>query len=163
METIKDFKNIEEFLTAAKNAGIKDSKLENAVEFYSLPKNGTFKQPILKQDENGIMSHIAIDTESGEIISMSGLQRFGFFGSLEDAKQNISLNSKGNYTLKNVSTCNPKLQGNQAKIAFDLKGKKFRTVEKVGYILPYKEDGYSNEEEAQNSLSPKTFYEVALL
>lgn len=170
MEIIKGFTSYEQVIAAAEQAGINDSKLENAVELYSLPKTGTFKELVLKQGENaeGVnMSHLAITTDSGEIISLSALQRFGFFGSKTDAienlKEKVSGKNEGTFTLRGVECKNPKLTGNQAKIGLFLQGKKFKANPVDGFILDYKESGYSTIEEAEKGLIQKTFYEVSLL
>jgi hypothetical protein len=170
METIETLETYDELMNAAKEAGIKDSKLDEAVELYLLPKTGKFKKLVLKQGENadGVnMSHFAITTTTGEIISMSALQRFGFFGAKEKAIENLKVKqggaNNGTFTLRGVTCKNPKLTGNQVKIGLALEGKTFKATPFDGWLLDYNKDGYATAEDAEESLLQKTFYQVGQL
>jgi hypothetical protein len=168
MESIETLKTYEELLAAGKEAGIKDSKLERAVELYSLPLTGTFKKLILRTGTNEAgdnMSHFAMITTTDEIISMSALQRFGYFGAKAEAESNIQPKQDKQqqtiYTLRGVSCKNPKLTGNHIKVGLKLEGTSFNADPKEGWILDYKKEGYTTLDGAKKGLVTKVFYEVS--
>ena len=158
----KTFTSVSELRTAAKAAGIKDSRLDKAVESYNLPEEGEFTEVQLVKGE---FPHIRLVTKSGNKISLSGLQAMAHFGSVETAifekikKEGSPL--KGKVYVKG-SLLNPHLSGDQSEIAFRLIGKSFKATPISGVVLPFKESGYS-ESEAKKALTTKTFYKVEIL
>ena len=158
----KTFATVSELRTAAKAAGVKDSRLDKAVESYNLPEDGKFTEVQLIEGE---FPHIRIVTSSGNKISLSGLQAMAHFGSIDNVtlekikKEGSPL--KGKVYIKG-SLLNPHLSGDQAEVAFRLIGKSFKATPISGVVLPFKETGYS-ESEAKKSLTTKTFYKVDLV
>ena len=158
----KTFKSASELRSAAKAAGIKESRLDKAVESYNLPEDGEFTEIQLIEGE---FPHIRLVTSSGNKISLSGLQAMAHFGSVETAifekikKEGSPL--KGKVYIKG-SLLNPHLSGDQSEVAFRLIGKSFKAAPISGVVLPFKESGYS-ESEAKKSLTTKTFYKVEIL
>ena len=157
----KKFNSAAELREAAKKAGIKETRLDKAVESYNLPEEGEFTEVQLVEGE---FPHIRLVTNSGNKISLSGLQAMAHFGSidsvtLEKIKKEGSL--KGKVYVKG-SLLNPHLSGDQSEIAFRLKGKSFKATSISGVVLPFKESGYS-ESEAKKALTTKTFYKVEIL
>ena len=158
----KKFKSANELRAAAKAAGIKDSRLDKAVESYNLPENGEFTEVQLVKGE---FPHIRLVTKSGNKISLSGLQAMAHFGSVDSVtlekikKEGSPL--KGKVYVKG-SLLNPHLSGDQSEIAFRLIGKSFKATPISGIVLPFKETGYS-ESEAKKALTTKTFYKVEIL
>ena len=67
----KTFTSAADLRTAAKAAGIKESRLDKAVETYNLPEEGEFTEVQLVEGE---FPHIRLVTNSGNKISLSGLQ-----------------------------------------------------------------------------------------
>lgn len=158
----KKFSSPEELRTAAKAAGIKDTKLDKAIETYSLPEDGTFTEVELIEGE---FPHIRLITDSGNKISLSGLQAMSHFGSTETVvlekitKERSPL--KGKVYIKGT-LLNPHLSGDQSEVAFRLKGKSFKAVPVSGVILPYVKQGYT-ETEAKKKMTTKTFYKVEIV
>ena len=160
----KTFNSVNELRIAAKAAGIKDSRLDKAVESYNLPEEGEFTEVQLVE---GKSAHIRLVTNSGNKISLSGLQARAHFGSIDSVtlekikKEGSPL--KGKVYVKG-SLLNPHLSGDQAEVAFRLIGKSFKATPITGVVLPYKEsgEGYS-ESEAKKALTTKTFYKVEIL
>lgn len=158
----KTFASVNELRVAAKAAGIKDSRLDKAVESYNLPEDGEFTEVQLVKGE---FPHIRLVTKSGNKISLSGLQAMAHFGSIDSVtlekikKEGSPL--KGKVYVKG-SLLNPHLSGDQSEIAFRLIGKSFKATPISGVVLPFKESGYS-ESEAKKALTTKTFYKVEIL
>ena len=158
----KTFTSANELRIAAKAAGIKETRLDKAVETYNLPEDGEFTEVQLVEGE---FPHIRLVTNSGNKISLSGLQAMAHFGSVETAifekikKEGSPL--KGKIYIKG-SLLNPHLSGDQSEVAFRLIGKNFKATPVSGVVLPFKESGYS-ESEAKKSLTTKTFYKVEIL
>ena len=158
----KKFNSANDLRTAAKAAGIKESRLDKAVESYNLPEDGEFKEVQLVK---GDFPHIRLVTNSGNKISLSGLQAMAHFGSVDSVtlekikKEGSPL--KGKVYVKG-SLLNPHLSGDQSEVAFRLIGKSFKATPISGVVLPFKESGYS-ESEAKKSLTTKTFYKVEIL
>ena len=158
----KTFNSASELRTAAKAAGIKDSRLDKAVESYNLPEDGEFTEVQLVKGE---FPHIRLVTKSGNKISLSGLQAMAHFGSVDSVtlekikKEGSPL--KGKIYIKG-SLLNPHLSGDQSEVAFRLIGKSFKATPISGVVLPCKESGYS-ESEAKKALTTKTFYKVEIL
>ena len=158
----KTFSSANELRAAAKAAGIKDSRLDKAIESYNLPEEGEFTEVQLVEGE---FPHIRLVTNSGNKISLSSLQAMAHFGSVETATfEKIKKESsplKGKVYIKG-SLLNPHLSGDQSEIAFRLIGKSFKANPISGVVLPFKESGYS-ESEAKKALTTKTFYKVEIL
>ena len=158
----KNFASASELRAAAKKAGIKETRLDKAVETYNLPEEGEFTQVQLVEGE---FPHIRLVTKSGNKISLSGLQAMAHFGSVDSVtlekikKEGSPL--KGKVYVKG-SLLNPHLSGDQSEIAFRLIGKSFKATPISGVVLPFKESGYS-ESEAKKALTTKTFYKVEIL
>ena len=158
----KNFASASELRSAAKAAGIKESRLDKAVESYNLPEDGEFTEVQLVKGE---FPHIRLVTKSGNKISLSGLQAMAHFGSVDSVtlekikKEGSPL--KGKVYVKG-SLLNPHLSGDQSEIAFRLIGKSFKATPISGIVLPFKETGYS-ESEAKKALTTKTFYKVQIL
>ena len=158
----KTFSSVNELRIAAKAAGIKETRLDKAVETYNLPEDGEFTEVQLVEGE---FPHIRLVTNSGNKISLSGLQAMAHFGSVDSVtlekikKEGSPL--KGKVYVKG-SLLNPHLSGDQSEIAFRLIGKSFKATPISGVVLPFKESGYS-ESEAKKALTTKTFYKVEIL
>ena len=158
----KTFASASELRIAAKAAGIKETRLDKAVETYNLPEDGEFTEVQLVEGE---FPHIRLVTNSGNKISLSGLQAMAHFGSIDSVtlekikKEGSPL--KGKVYVKG-SLLNPHLSGDQSEIAFRLIGKSFKATPISGVVLPFKESGYS-ESEAKKALTTKTFYKVEIL
>ena len=158
----KTFNSASELRAAAKAAGIKETRLDKAVETYNLPEDGEFTEVQLVEGE---FPHIRLVTNSGNKISLSGLQAMAHFGSVDSVtlekikKEGSPL--KGKVYVKG-SLLNPHLSGDQSEIAFRLIGKSFKATPISGVVLPFKESGYS-ESEAKKALTTKTFYKVEIL
>ena len=158
----KTFTSANDLRIAAKAAGIKDSRLDKAVETYNLPEEGEFTEVQLVEGE---FPHIRLITNLGNKISLSGLQAMAHFGSVDTVilekikKEGSPL--KGKVYVKG-SLLNPHLSGDQSEIAFRLIGKSFKATSISGVVLPFKESGYS-ESEAKKALTTKTFYKVEIL
>ena len=158
----KKFNSVAELRNAAKAAGIKDSRLDKAVESYNLPEEGEFTEVQLIE---GDFPHIRLVTNSGNKISLSGLQAMAHFGSKETVsfekikKEGSPL--KGKVYVKG-SLLNPHLSGDQSEVAFRLIGKSFKATPVTGVILPFAANGFS-ESEAKKSIVTKTFYKVEIL
>ena len=158
----KTFASANDLRVAAKAAGVKDSRLDKAVESYNLPEEGEFTKVQLVE---GKFPHIRLVTNSGDKISLSGLQAMAHFGSVDSVtlekikKEGSPL--KGKVYVKG-SLLNPHLSGDQSEIAFRLIGKSFRATPISGVVLPFKETGYA-ESEAKKALTTKTFYKVEIL
>ena len=157
----KTFTSASDLRTAAKAAGINDSRLDKAVESYNLPEDGEFTEVQLVEGE---FPHIRLVTNSGNKISLSGLQAMAHFGSketvsFEKIKKEGSL--KGKVYVKG-SLLNPHLSGDQSEVAFRLIGKSFKATPVTGVILPFAANGFS-ESEAKKSIVTKTFYKVEIL
>ena len=157
----KKFKSAEDLRKAAKAAGIKESKLEKAIQSYSLPESGEFVDVNIVDGE---FPHIQLITDTGHKISVSGLQTIAHFGSKENAifakieKNDSPL--KGKFYLRG-QILNPHLSGDQAVVAFNLIGKPFKATKIEGYVLPFNEKGYT-EAAAKAAITTKTFYKVEL-
>ena len=156
----RKFKSVEELRKAAKAAGIKDTRLEKAVQSYSLPEEGEFVEVSVIEGE---FPHIQLTTSSGHKISASGLQSIAHFGSKESctfAKIEKDSPLKGKFYLRG-QMLNPHLSGDQAVMAFNIIGKRFKATKVEGYVLPFNEKGYT-EAAAKAAITTKTFYKVEL-
>lgn len=161
----------EAILKAAQNVEISGLRLENAVSFYSLPKQGKFVEVLLIEDtdrtENRNMSHLALRCESGEMISLSRLQALCHKGTKEEAefKRITRSDSKWFNKLALVAQpVNPALSGNQAKIAANLVGKEFKSEVFDGLTLGFGDGtGYQTKADALKALEIKTYYKVEIL
>ena len=157
----KTFATVSELRTAAKAAGVKDSRLDKAVESYNLPEEGEFTEVQLVEGE---FPHIRIVTNLGNKISLSGLQAMAHFGSKESVTfEKIKKEGplKGKVYVKG-SLLNPHLSGDQSEVAFRLKGKSFKATPVTGVILPFAANGYT-EAAAKSAITTKTFYKVELV
>ena len=155
------FKSADELRKAAKAAGVKESRLDKAIQSYSLPEEGEFVDVDIV---GGEYPHIVMVTKSGHKVSISTLQAIAHFGSKDTAtfakieKDNSPL--KGKFYLKGT-TLNPHLSGDQAIVGFNLIGKPFKASKVEGYVLPFNDKGYT-ESSAKSSMTTKTFYKVEL-
>ena len=160
----KTFTSAADLRKAAKAAGIKDSRLDKAVESYNLPEEGTFTEIQLVEDAK--FPHIRMVTDKGYKISISGLQAMAHFGSKESVqfeqikKEGSPL--KGKLYLKGT-ILNPALTGDQSEIAFRLLNRSFKAVPTQGVTLSFNETGYSSPAIATKALVTKTFYKVDLM
>ena len=157
----KNFKSVDELRKAAKAAGIKENRLEKAVQSYSLPESGEF---INVNIVDGEFPHIQLVTNTGHKISASGLQAIAHFGTKENATfakiEKADSPLKGKFYLRG-QVLNPHLSGDQSVMAFNLIGKPFKAVKVEGYTLPFNKNGYT-EAAAKAAITTKTFYKVEL-
>ncbi len=170
MAELKEFDSYEELLEAAKAAGIKDTKLDAAIEAYSLTEGEvTFGKIELVE---GSAAHIRMKTDKGELVSISNLISPASF--VDDKKeikgtQQMTNPDKASYKMWFVSgsRLNPAFANDQAKLAMWLKDKKF-TVEKIdGFVVPYvekdgKPDFAKTETELRNRAVRKTFHKLTI-
>lgn len=158
-------------LKAAQGAEISGTRLEKAVSFYSLPKQGKFVEVLLIEDtdrtEGRNMSHLALRCESGEMISLSRLQALCHKGTKEEAefKRITRSDSKWFNKLSLVAQpVNPALSGNQARVAANLVGKEFQSEAFDGLTLSFGDGtGYEKKADAVKALEIKTYYRVEIL
>ena len=166
-EILNTFTTADALRIAAKKAGVKASRLDEAIQAYSLPKSGTFGTPYLVQNhKEPDMSHIAIKVDgSMHVISMGRIQGMGFVGTQEEAESKITESSRtpGTYILSGNTTFNPDLSGDQATRGFELKGKRFKAEEIDAKVLKFVVGGIDNEDEAKKSIVAKKFYKVTVL
>lgn len=163
---IKIFDNYEEMLEAAKAAGIKESRLNKAVDVANVPSEGEFQAPELSID--GSMSHIRAKFNEGSTCSHSRLRGQAHFGTREDAtfvKGKKPETSKGFFL--NTKVLNPAIPADGCRLVF-LKGKKFTAAKRVGFVLPYVEDEnnkpvwHTTEASARKALVAKDFWELTI-
>ena len=165
------------FLEESKNGLSEKSyknKMESTINATYLPKSGKFvslkfaevvNTISTKEEDSKNLNHWRVVTDKGDSISLSSLQALTHKGSADSVvlKQVTRENSalKGKFVVSSQAV-NPQLVGKQVDIAARLIGKEFEAEEIEGYILPFKAEGYSTEDEARKALTTKTFYKVTL-
>jgi hypothetical protein len=171
MAEVKEYSSYDELLEAAKEAGIKETKLDGAIESYSLTEGDVEFASI--ELVAGDAAHIRMKTTAGELVSTSNLiSPAAFVDNKSEVKGTQQLNNpdKASYKMWFVSgtRLNGGLANDQAKLAMFLKGKKFK-VEKIdGFVVPYvekdgKADFAKTEKELQTRAVRKTFHKLTLV
>lgn len=145
--------------------GIDIKKLSEAIETYSLPRNGKFTDYQVKTANiNGKeVKFVVLITDDGSMISMGQVQRTGHFGEKDKAVLK-KIEKEGEWKDKHYlsgKAVNPTLLGNQAKVLETMLDKKFKAVEKEGYVIPF-EGNSTDENEVRENLTLKTFYQIKL-
>lgn len=167
---VKSFTSYDELLKAAKQAGIKEAKLDKAIETYSLSE-GKHKVVSIHLVE-GDAAHIYFKTDKGEKMSISNLvASAAFVDDKEQIKgvQQLRDSSKASYKKWFVSgtRLNPQLSNDQAKTAMDLKDKEIVVTKKEGFIVPFagtveNPDFCDNEEMLRSRAVVKNFYQITI-
>jgi len=170
MQEIKEFTDYVALLEAAKSAGIKSQKLDEAVESYSLPTDKPFTFAKVELVEDGSMSHIRLITDTDEKISVGKLLASP---SLAETKTDIkAIQQTANADKESYkkwfmsgNRINPALPSNQAKCATNLLGKTYRAELVEGFTLPFEsKDGKAifcaTEKQVQDKAIRKGFYRL---
>jgi len=138
METKKFEYN--DLLAAAKNAGIKETRLEKAIDSHSLDVQGQFTDDVTVID--GEMPHLRMTSVSGRICSVGRIRPTANFQNVEklddlEVTPGQREDTK-NFVFLKTSLLNSQLPADQAKCAVYLQGKYYKTVLKRGYVTPLK-------------------------
>ena len=172
MET-KKFNNYDELLAEAKKVGIRDTKLDLAIEAHSLPEQGQFSDSV-ELIENGTLSHIRIICTDGSVMGIGRLTSAPALVASKDlipTTQQMRDTKKASYKKYFISgqRVNPHLPADQAKCAIKLMGKKFKAEKVDGFVLPYLADANAQPdfcntaEELKARAVRRTFYKVTLI
>ena len=169
----ENFASFEALETSAKDAGVKDKVLGKAVDTANMPTEGVFMD-IEIASPNTEFAHLRLNLSDGSSISCGRLRGSAHFGTIANVETIVG---KKEHTKKSVflktTTINSQLPANHAKLAWFLKGKKFKAVEKTGYVSPFKTNDkneavfYPNTaqgiESLKGTLVPKKFWEVKII
>ena len=162
---IKTFATYEDMLAAAKAAGIKDAKLDEAIDASNVPSDGTIEE--IQLIENGAMSHIRARFNDRSTCSHSRLRGQAFFGDKKDVQFSKGTKPEtANCLFLKTQILNPNLPADGARL-IELRGKKITAEKRTGYILPYREkDGkpewYTTEAEAKKALVARDFWAITI-
>jgi hypothetical protein len=140
METItKKFEYIE-LLEAALSAGIKKTRLNEAIDSHSLDKAGQFTDEVTVID--GEMPHLRMTTTSGRICSVGRIRPTANFSQVEKLEELETIpgsrEDTKEFAFLKTSLLNGHLPADQAKCAVALQGKYYRTTLRKGYVIPLK-------------------------
>lgn len=140
METKVKYDDYASLLQAAKDAGVKETRLDKAVDSHSLPESGQFSEEITIVD--GEMAHMRMNCVSGHICSIGRIRPTAAFVQVDSLEKLETVlgskeETKGNVFLK-TSLLNSQLPADQARCAMLLAGKYFRTKVQKGYVTPLK-------------------------
>ena len=163
METIRESEKIRD---AAKAAGVKVEKLNEAISLNSLPEKGTFigwsvEKPVIDGEER---PYLAIHANDGSKMSLNTIQAIIHTGTIDDVKlkQVTKPNSVifGKYVISGKAI-NPHLSGDQAEVIANILGKNFTTSITKAIVIPYAKMSDS-EAETRKNLDTKDYYKITL-
>lgn len=137
----KVYANYAELAEVCKNAGIKDSRLEKAVDAHKLPAEGKFSDEIEVVD--GAMPFIKMICTDGNIASVSRIRpTAAFVESKDDVDTMVASNEDKKSSFGKVfvksTVLNAHLPADQAKCALALAGRSFTTKTVKGFTSPYR-------------------------
>ena len=164
METIRESEKIRD---AAKAAGVKVEKLNEAISLNSLPDKGTFvgwsvETPTIEGIER---PYLAIHCNDGSKMSLNTIQAIVHTGSVDDVKlkQVTKPGSEifGKYVISGKAI-NPHLSGDQAEVISKILGKNFKSTTIQAVVIPYTKMTDS-EAETRKNLTTKDYYKVTIL
>jgi len=130
----KIFASYDEALETLVKAGISDSRLEKAVESHNLPESGEFVGFEIR-NEGEPSAHAVVICNDGSVCSLGRVRgQAAFVGKLTDTTftKGKKPETADGLFLK-TSVLNAQLPANQARLAMELQGRKFRTEKVSGF------------------------------
>ena len=171
----KVYATYDELSKVAKKAGIKSSRLEDAIDSHRLPETGQFNKEIeVLGGTKGELPHIRLSCTDGSICSVGRIRGMAHFGTPENATfvEGNQPHTKG-FAFLRMETINTNLPADQARCAMLLSGKKFKTVKKSGFVIPFTRDDAGNPsftkftpaniEKLQEKMRKKDFWDIEIL